>query len=566
MRYKFLLRVVGSAALVASLFGTASALAIEPANCSDLIHFQAPNVTITIAQSEEPPFTIPGGPGSPAVSKPFCRLAGFLTPTTDSHIVFEVWLPPATAWNHKYQGVGNGGFAGSVNYRAMLAALNRGYATMATDAGHVGDPANPVEDVTWALGHPEKFVDYAYRAEHLSTVASKQLIDAFYGVEPAHSYYTGCSAGGIQGMVELLRYPKDYDGYVIGDATPDHLGQEVGAFWNTLEASLADPVEALKPSQISLVHDKILRQCVGKDGGVGTDLFLSNPLACSFNAKTLACSAGQDPSTCLSPKQVAEIAAIYHGPIDPHTHQRILAGLTPGTEATWDRFFSGKKNPAGTERPWAGFMADVAMSDPDYLVKEKYLTFNFGTDLASVRQKKIAGETLDAVFNTKSRDLDPIKAEGGKVIHYHGWDDANIPALEAVDFFQDVVADQAKRHGLTLQKAQDETEQFYRLFMVPGMGHCSGGAGPNSFGQSGGRPLKADPEYDTVSALEVWVEKGVAPEKFIGSRVDAKTGSVDMTRPICAYPKVPTWNGTGNPNDANSFVCAEKLQSTPDSK
>ena len=156
--------------------------------------------------------------------------------------------------------------------------------------------------------------------------------------------------------------------------------------------------------------------------------------------------------------------------------------------------------------------------------------------------------------------------EGGKVIQYHGWDDANIPALEAVDFFQEVVADQAKRHGLSLQQAQEETEQFYRLFMVPGMGHCSGGAGPNSFGQGGARPIKVDPEDDTLTALEVWVEKEIAPNKFIGSRVDAKTSAVDMTRPICAYPKTPTWNGTGNANDASSFVCADKPHSRTESK
>lgn len=561
---KLLGGVLGGVALMVS--PVSRALALEPTTCESLAQFHAPNTTITAATDVEPPLTISSAFGPVTVSKSFCRVAGFLTPTSDSHIGFEVWLPPAAGWNHKFQAVGNGGFAGSLNYRAALAALSRGYAAMTTDEGHVNDPAQPIEDVTWALGHPEKFVDYAYRAEHLTTLVSKQIVDAFYGAEPAHSYYTGCSAGGIQGMVELLRFPTDYDGYIIGDATPDHLGQEVGAFWNTMQASLADTSEALQPSQIKLVHDHVLQQCVGKDGGTDKDGFLSNPLACSFDPKTLACSAGQDPSSCLTPKQVKELAAIYQGPMDARTHQRILAGLTPGTEATWDRYFAGKKNPVGTERPWAGFMADVAFADPDYLTKEKYLTFNFGTDLQSVRQRKIAGDTLESVFDTKSRNLDPVNTEKGKVIQYHGWDDANIPAMEAVDFFQAVVADQAKRHSLTSQQAQDETQQFYRLFMVPGMGHCFGGAGATSFGQNGQRPAKADPEDDTLSALEVWVEKGVAPDKFIGSRVDAKTGAVSMTRPICAYPKVPTWDGTGNPNDASSFTCSEKPRSKSDQK
>ncbi len=556
MAYKFFLVVFGGVVLMASPVVTASAWALEPASCESLAQFHAPNVTITSAIAAEPPYKIPGGPNGPTITKPFCRVEGFLTPTSDSHIGFEVWLPPAADWNHKFQAIGNGGFAGSLNLRGLVPVLTRGYAGMTTDEGHIGDPSNPVEDLSWALGHPEKFIDYSYRAEHLSTVASKQIIDAYYGSEPTHSYYTGCSAGGIQGMVEMLRYPKDFDGYIIGDATPDHLGQEIGAFWNTMQVSLADAGEALKPSQIKALHNEILRQCAGKDGGVGTDAFLSNPLACNFDPKTVACAAGQDPSSCLSQKQIAEVTAVYKGPTDSSTHKPILAGLTYGAEGTWDRYISGKTNPVGTERPWAGFMAYVAMSDPDYLTKEKYLSFNFGTDLAAVRQKKLSGETLESVFNTKSRDLDPVKAEGGKVIQYHGWDDPNIPALEAVDFFQEVVADQAKRHGLTSQKAQQETEEFYRLFMVPGMGHCSGGPGANSFAQ--GEPM---------SALEAWVEKGMAPDKFIGSHVvDQKTGTVDMTRPICAYPKVPTWNGTGNANDANSFVCAEKPQLQRDQK
>ena len=561
MKFKFIFGILGGIALLTGGANAASAWALEPANCSSLAAFHAPNLTITIATAVEPPFSVGSAMGSATVTTPFCRVAGFLTPTTDSHIGFEVWLPPADKWNHKFQAIGNGGFAGSLNYRSLIPVLARGYAGMTTDEGHIGDPANPVEDLTWALGHPEKFIDYSYRAEHLTTVVSKQIVDAYYGSEPAHSFYTGCSAGGIQGMVELLRYPKDFDGYVIGDATPDHLGQEIAAFWNTIQVSLGDASEALKPSQISAIHTTILRQCVGKDGGVGTDAFLSNPVACNFDVKSTACNAGQDPATCLSPKQIAEVSAVYQGPTDSSTHKPILAGLTYGAEATWDRYISGKTNPVGTERPWAGFMADVAMSDPEYLTKAKYLTFNFGTDLAAVRQKKIGTETLDAVFNTKSRDLDPIKAEGGKVIHYQGWDDPNIPALEAVHFHDAVVADQAKRHGLTTQKAEAETDEFYRLFMVPGMGHCSGGPGANSFGQTGPGAGKPDPQSDMLSALEVWVEKGTAPDKLIGSHVNQKTKAVDMTRPVCAYPKVPTWNGTGDTNDAKSFVCAEQPRS-----
>lgn len=560
MKIHSLLGIACAASLV-SMVGT-EAWAADPVACGHLSELHAQNLTITSATDVSEPTTLSGGMGGGPgvkVSTPFCRVVGFLTPTGDSHIGFEVWLPPAASWNHRYEAVGNGGFAGSVNFRAMIPGLSRGYATMTTDEGHINKPEEPVEDVSWALGHPEKFVDYAYRAEHVSTVAAKQIIETYYGAAPSHSFYAGCSAGGIQGMVEMLRYPKDYDGYIIGAATPDHLGQELGAFWNTLAASISNESEALKPNQVSLIHKEVLKQCVGKDGGAATDTFLSNPLACTLDTKPLACSAGADPDSCLSPGQLTDLAKIFQGPSDSRTHKQILAGLVPGTETSWDRYFTGKKNPVGTERPWAGFLAYVAFSDPDYLSKEKYLTFNFGTDYETISQKKIAGQTLEAVFDTSTRDMDPIKAEGGKVIQYHGWEDPNIPSLEAVNFYKEVVADEAKRHHLSEQQALAETEKFYRLFMVPGMGHCGGGAGPNNFGQNP-PAVKANPEVDVLSALETWVDGGVAPEEFIGSHLDPKTHAVDMTRPVCPYPKTPVWNGSGNANEAGSFTCADQPQ------
>jgi feruloyl esterase len=219
----------------------------------------------------------------------------------------------------------------------------------------------------------------------------------------------------------------------------------------------------------------------------------------------------------------------------------------------WDRYFTGKKNPAGADRPWAGFLVDMVYNDPDYLAKQKYLAFDFDKDYTSVRNAVVAGESLDASWNSRNRDLDAFKQGGGKMIQYHGWDDPNIPALEAVNFFNSVVADQAKRHKLTAQQALDATQQFYRLFMVQGMGHCNGGDGPSNFGVSTQRP--ADSEHDVLTALEQWVEKGAAPEKFIGSRMDTKTNTVDLTRPICSYPKNPVYQGSGATTDAASFAC-----------
>lgn len=523
--------------------------------CGDLVRARAPNVTITEAVPISSLEEISPRPAPGRISAPLCRVKGFITPTRDSHIGFEVWLPPAAVWNHKLEAVGNGGMLGALNYRAMLPGFNRGYATMTTDLGHTNHPAGAAEDGTWALGHPEKVVDYAYRAEHVATLAAKRIIADYYHAAQKHSYYSGCSAGGIQGITELLRYPKDYDGYIIGDATPDHLGQEVGALWDTLQASLAKPGDALTPADLALVHRAVLRQCAGKDGGAPADAFLTNPAACDFEPRVLQCTAAQSPGTCLSAAKIAALEKIYRGPVDPRTGTSIRAGMTPGSEMTWERFFAGKKNPAEPDRPWAAFLVYMVYSDPTYLSQEKYLSFSFGKDYEAIRQQKVAGEPLDAVWNTRNRDLDAFAAAGGRVIEYHGWDDGNIPALSAVRFHDDIVAEEARQHHLSPGAAQQFTLRFYRLFMVPGMGHCGGGAGPSDFGQPGQRPAKPDAEHDVLKALDRWVEAGAAPGHFITSGGDAKTRGLAMTRPICPYPEEPRWNG-GDPRAGGSFTCA----------
>jgi feruloyl esterase len=557
-RVRFIAVVWGG--LILSALGAQQAPAAT--RCEDLARLHAPHVTITQAATVNGPATISTRLAAVRDSVPLCRVKGFITPTGDSHIEFEVWLPPAAAWNHELEAVGNGGMLGVLNDRAMVPGFNRGYATMTTDLGHVNHPPSAAEDGTWALGHPEKVIDYAYRGEHLATLAAKRIIEDYYRSAQTHSYYSGCSAGGIQGVTELLRYPKDYDGYIIGDATPDHLGQEMGALWDTLQASLAKPDAALTPADLALVHRAVLRQCVGKDGGAPSDAFLTNPPACDFQPEVLQCTPGQDPSSCLSPAKIGILENIYRGPVDPLTRTSIRAGVTPGSEMTWERFFAGKKNPAEPDRPWAAFLVYMVYSDKSYLPKEKYLSFSFGKDYEAIRRQKVAGEPLDAVWNTRNRNLDAFEASGGKVIEYHGWDDGNIPALSAVRFYDSIVADQARRHRLSPVKARQVTLRFYRLFMVPGMGHCGGGAGPSDFGQPGHRPVKSDAEHDALTALDRWVEHGIAPGQFIASSGDARTRKLNMTRPICPYPEEPRWNGRGDPHDAGSFTCAAP-KSTP---
>ena len=547
----------GSTALAALLIGLVfapSPVAAQTA-CADLARTALPGGSVSSAQPMASFDALADVPKTTAAVAPFCRIVGSLRPTPDSDIRFEVWLPSADRWNGKFQAVGNGGFQGILNHRAMIPGLRRGYAVMTTDLGHT-NVAGSTEDATWAPKHPEKVVDYAYRGEHLSTLAAKRIIVASYGRQPIHSFYCGCSAGGIQGLTELLRFPKDFDGYVIGNATPDHLGQELSALWNTLEASLKYPGEALTAAHLRLLHQAVLSQCAGRDGGLASDPFLTDPRLCRFDPAVVGCRSGQDPSMCLSPMQVAIVRRIYAGPTNPRTGERILSGITPGSELTWDRFFVGKKNPAPADRPWAGFLRDMVYEDPAYLSSQKYLGFDFDRDTAAVRSHQVGGEPLDSSWNTRNRELDAFRRAGGKVIQYHGWDDANIPALESVRLMAEIVQAEAKRGRYSPREAAEIVDGFYRLFLVPGLGHCSGGDGPWSFGQNGQAPLQADAEHDTLTALELWVEQGVKPQRFIGSRIDAKDSKVDLTRPICAFPRTARWDGRGDVANAASFACA----------
>lgn len=542
---------------IGTALGAASAAPAQAAaSCEALLRLRAPEMTITGSQAVASVQSIAPELAPAPEDEPFCRATGYLSPTADSHIQFEVWLPAKARWNGKFLAVGNGGFFGYLNHRAALSPLRRNYAVLTTDLGHTSRPGDS-SDGSWAIGHPNRVVDYAYRAQHVSVAAAKTIIAAHYGSGPTHSYFSGCSAGGIQGLTELLRYPDDFDGYVIGNATPDHLGQELGAMWNTLIASLSEPAEALTPAHAALIHRAVLMECAGKDGGLASDGFLTDPRVCAFDPASLQCKPGQDPQGCLSEAQVANVRRIYLGPVNPRTSERYLAGLTPGTEDGWSRYFVGKTNPAKPDRPWSSFLQYMAHADPTYLDQMKYLAFDFDRDVEALRGLVVGGETLESSWNTRNRDLGAFAAAGGKVIQYHGWGDPNIPPLEAIRFRDELLTALRARTGLSPAEAEKRLAETFRLFMVPGMGHCSGGAGAWSFGQVGETPVSITPEHDTLSALEAWVERGEAPWRFVGSRPAPEPGQERQTRPICAFPRIPVWNGEGSKADAANFACID---------
>ena len=476
-------------------------------SCADLSMLALPNATITRAEAVAAgPFTPPGAAdGENARALPaFCRVAATLKPSSDSDIKIEVWMPAAN-WNGKFQAVGNGAFNGNIAYPAMMNALNRGYATSSTDTGHTGGGA------AWAAGHPEKVVDFGWRAVHEMTVAAKKIIASHYGGAPKFSYWNGCSAGGRQAMVAAQRFPDDFDGIIAGAPGLDWTGRAARAVQvhKTLEKNEA---ARLLPEHAQLLHRAVLNACDAGDGL--KDGLISSPTSCRFDPGVLQCK-GADQSSCLTAAQVDTAKLIYSTATNSAT-RREIAGLQPGSESGW------------TDLGWTASARATGLDQFRYLVfKDSSWTiqqFNVDTDLA--RAEAADNNTLNAL----DPNLKPFIDSGGKLIQYHGWADPQISPANSTQYYTRVV---------NALGGADKVHGSYRLFMAPGMGHCGGGAGPNTF--------------DMVTALEQWVEQGKAPDQILASH--SIKGVVDRTRPLCPYPQVAVYKGSGSIDEAANFAC-----------
>ena len=507
-------------------------------SCESLAQLALPNTKITLAQPVPAgAFTPPPAPntmsGMPASYKDlpaFCRVVAEVSPTADSAIKLEVWMP-GSGWNGKYQGQGNGGFAGMIGYPALGAAIKRGYATAGTDTGHAGG------DAAWALGHPEKVMDFGYRGIHEMTLKAKAIIDAFYANPPQRSYFASCSDGGREALMEAQRFPEDYDGILAGAPANFWTHLMVDFMWVN-QATTLDQASYIPASKLPAIGAAVLAACDAQDGV--TDGILNDPRQCHFDPATLLCK-GADSNSCLTAPQVTALQKIYAGPQDSAGH-RIFPGFMPGAEegpGGWAAWISGPA-PGHSLLFFFGtqYFADMVYEQGNWA----YTTFN--VDQAT----KLADAKTARALNATDPNLKPFRARGGKLIMYHGWGDAAIPAPNTIDYYNSVVATMGRRN----------TDLFLRLFMAPGMQHCGGGPGPNSFGQGANSP-PYDPEHNIYTALEQWVEKGVAPSKIIATKyVDDSNHAqgVKMTRPLCKYPQVAKYKGAGDTNDAANFVCA----------
>ena len=485
------------------------------------------NISLVSASlNAEGSFTPPGAT-TPMTGVPaFCRVAGVARPSLDSHINFEVWLPTAN-WNSKYLSVGEGGLHGNINYAGLADGLRRGYTTASTDAGH------SAADRWWMVGHPEKVIDAGYRGKHLQTVAAKAVTKAYYDEAPTRSYHAGCSGGGRQGLMSLQRYPDDFDGYVIGAPANNWTGQTTN--WINKGLAVADPASVIPAEKLPAIQAAVMVQCDKLDGLA--DGIVSDPGRCRLNLDVLACSsAKEDSNACLTPPQLTALKRIYRGPVDSGGRQ-----LFPGEEPGTDVIAASAQN--FVDRLGGTTVSGLVYNQTDW----DFRSFNFDVD------PQVMEEKIDSIFNANDADLRVQKAKGIKVIHYHGWVDQALSPGESVRYYERVMAEMG---GVA------ETQDFYRLFMAPGMAHCTGGPGPNRFGQAGGGsvgPLlpTSTADDDVVMALERWVEEGIAPDQLIATknRNDAITEPALSRRPLCPHPQVQTYNGSGDPDVASSFSC-----------
>lgn len=459
-----------------------------------------------------------GGPppgvaaGSFANLPAFCRTQVTLKPSSDSDIKVEVWLP-ASGWNGKLVGIGNGIWAGSISYFQLADPLSKGYAVVATDSGHVGNGLT----AEWAIGHPEKLVDFGYRAVHGMTVAAKESIRAFYGQGPRLSLWNSCSTGGRQGLMAAFRYPEDYDAIsAMAPANPmtNLMTQSMWAGWQPQRM----PGAALGPAKLGVVHAAVVRQCDKLDGL--EDGIVMNPTACAFDPKSLQCAAG-DEASCLTAPQVETMQAIYAGVSGPDGRV-LLPGFPVGSEMQLAALTSAPQ-------PFPVALTYFSMLVFGDQKGWDWKSFDYSRDL-------LAGRAFGAdMLDVSPTGLDAFFARGGKLLLSHGWNDGLIPADNTLNFYRELY------HDIPLNQAQDQL----RFYIVPGMDHCSGGEGVSQF--------------DTLGVIDNWASTGQAPHTIVASRGTGGGPNAParpaLSRPLCPYPLVARYEGAGDTALASSFRC-----------
>jgi len=466
----------------------------------------------------------------------YCRVSGYVD--EGSHIGFVLGLP--SKWNSKFLFLGVGGFAGTPG--AVDDGVARGYATASTDTGHKGDGSR---DIAWALNNRPAVVNHYQRAVPLAVATAKIIIAAYYGTKPSYSYFDGCSGGGRQALVEAEDYPEEFDGIIAGAPAWDY----TKLFMTFVENSnyvLAHPASWIPPESFDAIDAEVLRQCDKSDGV--QDGMIADPRQCRPNLKKLLCRPGASADGCLTGDQIAALeyfsrqrsaAEVRAGwasyPLSGSDSNAFGYGLPRWIFSTKPlvRDASGRVSFAVDAEPGqfalgTRFLRYIVRNDPDF----DYRTFSIARDAEQLERQ------MSPMTNADRTDVGAFVRRGGKLMIWHGWSDWAIPAEMSIDLYGRIQRD-TKNHG------SKPLSEAVRLFMVPGVQHCQYGSGLT--------------EFDRIGALERWVERGEAPDQMVAAQVER--GAVRRTRPICAFPKVARYRGTGDVNDAANFDCANPTKS-----
>ena len=436
-----------------------------------------------------------------------CRVVAILQSVPDSRIQVEIWLPLPGAWNGKLLGTGNGGYSSNIDLPQFAEAMRRGFAVAASDTGHAGG------SLTFGAGHPQKIRDWAYRSTHAMAETLRKVAAAYYGRSAQHAYFDGCSTGGQQALSEAERYPGDFDGIVAGDPGYDRIALNAMFLWSWLVTHPKDG-PAFPAAKLPLLANKVVQECGGRDG-YAPDV-IADPEECHPRLETLRCS-GADSANCFTSAELRQAETLYRGPRDAKTGTALYPGWPAGSERGWGAYFVGKPEPARLEF-WRLWVFNNPNWDPR--------SFDFVRDRDAARAKLPYVDALDS-------NLRPFEQRDGKLLMYHGWSDPVVPPEDSIAYYQAV----EKNFGAS-------PAGFIRLFMVPGMYHCSGGPGAT--------------EFDPLTALDTWVTHGTAPDRILAEH--RSDGQVDRTRPLCPYPQRAFWSGHGDRNEAASFACKDLRQ------
>lgn len=477
--------------------------------------------TTLVDASTASPFTVPTTTGT--VTKPFCRVEGTAKANASSNIKFELWLPVGERWNGKFAGTASGGSAGSISYGTLATHYNLDYASVAHDNGHVSTGF----DQTWAYDPAtkslkmEQIIDWASRAQHVVTVVGKQLTGTFYGNAPKYSYYNGCSQSGHHGMMEVQRYPDDYDGVIAGAHTSDWTTNMASQAWVAYQQFQNGGVGAITKAQYADVNKAVLAKCDGKPGVDHLlDGVLDDPRKCTFDPAELQCTGGAgDAATCLKPAQVTSLRNMYKGHSTP-SGDKVVYPYPVGLE-TGSFWPTNLTTPTAPQGSWADYIRYPLFVNPNY----DFSTFNFDTDTLTARTK------LRPIYDAFETDLKPFQQRGGKLLMYHGWGDSLISPFLSIDYWGQI----------RTKMGAAEVDKFARFYMVQGMDHCGGGSGASNF--------------IMMQALANWVEKGIAPDGTNADNTVIGSGSDGRTRPMCPYPQIATYKGTGDTKAAANFTC-----------